>query len=465
MRILTWTLVSACMGSLAAQTATAWTQRTAAVPPHARAQHGMVYDSQRGRAVLFGGDWYGGSTPNFLGDTWEWDGTSWTQSTPPTAPSPRASFAMAFDTQRQRVVLFGGWQGDTNPLLGDTCEWDGTVWTLQGSAHSPTARTSAAVYDSQRGVVVLFGGRDDSGYQGDTWEWNGFDWTQRAIGGPTPRTGHAMAYDSQHQRTILFGGVDGGLQPATGDTWEWDGSSWVHRTPATSPAARSGHAMAYDSVRHRVILFGGNAPSSGFAGDTWEWDGTTWFQQASSPAPAARSLSALAWQDSRGRTFLFGGLGGPVGQRVETQDSWEFGTPTAAAAVRVFGSGCGTPALTITPSGRPLLGTTQVTFVGNVPNVAFMSVGLSDTAIGTFPLPLALDGFGLPGCWLYQDCIDVAEPCAFQSPGAARHGIAVPNDIGLLGIRVYLQAWAPATGSNAAGLITSNAAELTVGNL
>ena len=35
----------------------------------------MAYDSQRGRIVLFGGS---NSITGALGDTWEWDGATWT---------------------------------------------------------------------------------------------------------------------------------------------------------------------------------------------------------------------------------------------------------------------------------------------------------------------------------------------------------------------------------------------------
>ena len=35
---------------------------------------------------------------------------------------------MAYDSNRDRVVLFGG--GVERQRLGDTWEWDGKVWTL-----------------------------------------------------------------------------------------------------------------------------------------------------------------------------------------------------------------------------------------------------------------------------------------------------------------------------------------------
>src|SRR5436309_145576 len=91
---------------------------------------------------------------------------------------------------------------------------------------SPRDRHAMA-YDSARGRVVLFGG---SGL-GDTWEWDGTSWTQRASSGPPPRYKHAMAYDSARGRVVLFGG-DGAAGPYLADTWEWDGTAWTQRSPS-----------------------------------------------------------------------------------------------------------------------------------------------------------------------------------------------------------------------------------------
>ncbi|MCC6213344.1 MAG: hypothetical protein IT376_00615 [Polyangiaceae bacterium] len=56
-----------------------------------------------------------------MNDTWEWDGTSWLQRAPATSPPARAITATAFDTTRERLVLFGG-SGLTD-RLGDTWEY------------------------------------------------------------------------------------------------------------------------------------------------------------------------------------------------------------------------------------------------------------------------------------------------------------------------------------------------------
>jgi hypothetical protein len=243
---------------------TTWTQRSPATSPPERFMHAMAYDSVRSKTVLFGG------TPDFsifLGDTSEWDGTDWTQGSPAASPSARDAHAMAYDSVRGVTILFGGLDGSGH--VNDTWEWDGTNWTQHSPATSPSARFHHAMaYDSVRGVTVLFGGTTygASDFLSDTWEWDGTNWRQRVPAtSPPARRLHAMVYDSTRGVTVLFGGdyVDGsGNDFLFDDTWEWNGTDWAQRSPATSPQARLGHAMAYDSVRGVTVLFDY---------DTWEF--------------------------------------------------------------------------------------------------------------------------------------------------------------------------------------------------
>src|SRR5262245_58710000 len=64
----------------------------------------MAYDSARGESVVFGGV----ATLAVFGDTWEWNGTSWTVRTPASGPTGRYGHAMAYDAARGVTVLFGG---------------------------------------------------------------------------------------------------------------------------------------------------------------------------------------------------------------------------------------------------------------------------------------------------------------------------------------------------------------------
>ena len=83
----------------------------------------MAYDSARGVTVLFGG----ASLSGVFSDTWEWDGTSWTQLSPAASPPARDAHAMA--TLGSKVVLFGGGNGTT--AVNDT--WSYSTVLVQGS--------------------------------------------------------------------------------------------------------------------------------------------------------------------------------------------------------------------------------------------------------------------------------------------------------------------------------------------
>ncbi|MCK4341969.1 MAG: hypothetical protein KAY37_09630 [Phycisphaerae bacterium] len=188
---------------------TEWTSLEVSPAPCSRHGHSMAYDAARGKVVLFGG--YDSQNVR-LDDTWEWDGGEWTERTdlPPSRPSARAYAAMAHDNQRGVIVLFGGNQGGAEQYCGDTWEFDGTGWT-QRTDSGPSAREgAAAAYDatSGRDCVVLFGGFD-SAFKYDTWTWDGTagesgEWSLESTSGPSGRYNHALAYCG---KVLLFGGM------------------------------------------------------------------------------------------------------------------------------------------------------------------------------------------------------------------------------------------------------------------
>jgi hypothetical protein len=198
-----------------------WTKQSPATNPPPREAFAMAYDSTRGQAVLFGGLVPTGLTD--LNDTWTWDGTNWTQKFPATSPSARLNHVMAYDTARSQVVLFGGSHISTGTTFSDTWVWDGSTWSQKSPVASPSARQlHAMAYDSVRGEVVLFGGLTAGGLlNNETWGWAGVNWTQKLPSmSPSPRYEHAMAFDASHGQIVL----DGGSQLKTGDlsdTWVW----------------------------------------------------------------------------------------------------------------------------------------------------------------------------------------------------------------------------------------------------
>jgi hypothetical protein len=247
-----------------------WTQHSPSTSPPALVGAAMVYDTARSRTVLFGGGLTGGLAPPA---TWEWDGSAWTLRSL-SSPPARLWHAMAFDSARGVTVLFGGNGGGVD--LGDTWIFDGATWTHLTPANSPSPRFGHAMaFDSVRNRVVLFGGRSNGVRMADTWEWDGSNWTQISTSSaPSARFWHSMAFDSQLGKTRVFGGdhvAPFSLGPVN-DTWEWDGVNWTQDLTAAAPSPRAGQSMAYDSGLGRTIVFGGT--DEGFPGvfynDTWE---------------------------------------------------------------------------------------------------------------------------------------------------------------------------------------------------
>lgn len=275
--------------------------------PSPRAISAMAYDAKRGVVVLFGGlsgNYVSGFT--YLNDTWEWDGLHWTKRSM-VGPSPRAGHAMAYDSNRGVVVLFGGYS-ESAGTNDETWEWDGESWA-QRMVSGPSARTNFAMcFDAARGVCVLFGWADDK-----TWEWDGTKWTHVATGGPEPGAVH-MAYDSDHHVTVLYGGVD------APNTWEWNGSIWTSRND-NSPGLRDSGAMAYDAKRGTTVIFGG-ADWPNTKGDTWEWNGSAW-TPIGVTGPTSRKGHAMAYDSARGRTVLFGGIDNLAPDDIDGE-TWEF---------------------------------------------------------------------------------------------------------------------------------------------
>jgi hypothetical protein len=248
----------------------AWTQ-VADMGPAPRRSCGMTYEESRQRLVLFGGEVMRSTQVNEPnGETWEWNGSEWTQ-VADIGPAPRYGCAMTYDTVRHRVVLFGGYSYLPQPTyFDDTWEWDGTEWT-QIADTGPSGRgLLPMVFDSSRECLVLFGGHSGlpTGWRSDTWEWSeDTGWVERQDMGPQSISYPTMA--RTQERTVLHGFPS----EATGamQTWEWDGRLWTQRQDM-GPSVRYGHALAYDSERDRVVLFGGYAflPPGGYLSDTWE---------------------------------------------------------------------------------------------------------------------------------------------------------------------------------------------------
>ncbi len=212
-----------------------------------------------GRVILFGGE----GALGLLDDTWQFDGTDWTQLAPAVHPPARTGYSMT--ALGDRAVLFGG-------ETSDTWEWNGTTWIDKHPTPSPSPRRAPAL--AARGArAVLFGGVSEIGQSlGDTWEWDGTTWTE--LRPPVSPMSSAPVATTLAGEMLIFGGSDFG---GTTSFWAWNGVTWRRLVAPVVPSRRYRHCLA--ELGGQVLLVGGElSERPQFAQDQWTFDGTTWSQ-------------------------------------------------------------------------------------------------------------------------------------------------------------------------------------------
>jgi hypothetical protein len=296
---------------------------------------------------MFGG--YDGNA--YLNDTWEFDGTTWTQVTTNTPPPARTAAQMAYDSVSQKVVLYGGFDG--NNYLGDTWLWDGATsqWTQATPAHQPPAVTGPMLFPDPNGRVDYFGGFDGQFYQLTMWQWNGSDWTQ--LFPPTvpfARSLAAVATNTSTGQVVMFGGL-ADVNP--NNTWTYDGTTWTLQSPAVQPLLVYGASAAFDPGQQGVVLFGGGSGGVD-QNTTWLWDqvGATWTSLFTMHSPPAREGAGMTYDKALGHVILFGGQD----NNGYFNDTWELvatATPTPTPTPTATPSATPTPTPRAAPTPRP----------------------------------------------------------------------------------------------------------------
>jgi hypothetical protein len=238
---------------------------------------------------------------------------------PQSAPCPRSGFSLAFDSNRGVVVLFGG-QDSANGRLGDTWEWGAGGWN-RVEVTGPAARMNAPMtYDTKEKRIFLFGGRTESGVDNGLWTYDGHVWKQ-ADGAlaPAPRQLATMVYDKKAARLVLFGGMDANKAPL-GDTWFFKDGHWSSLPAGSgpSPSPRSSQAMTYDDALDAVILYGGYINSAA-SSECWILKDGDWKDWSKDGGPP-RIHGALVYDSDKQRVLLFGGFN----EQKRTNELWAY---------------------------------------------------------------------------------------------------------------------------------------------
>ncbi len=320
--------------------------------PPPRTNASMAYDPVLNEVILFGGEAADGQ---LLNDTWDyanggWNSVSLSQSQAP----PMQGASMAWDAHDSLLLLYGGlsqsgpqdtlyflYHGQMNGQIFYRWSPVNVNTNLTTGFPPPALYGASMVYDSEFQRVILFGGCNSSEcpvsqnpLYGNVYAFSNFSWTECAncaVGNPPPPTppvrwDASMVDDPTDGYVLLFGGM--GTSGPLGDTWslvakppQACGASsryfcayWTSWSPPRSPSARWGAQADFDSNLGEVFLFGGRA-SNGIVTDEygWEFSGGTWSPISIGnlipqyPAPPPSFGGRMVYDGQNGFVILFGG--------------------------------------------------------------------------------------------------------------------------------------------------------------
>jgi N-acetylneuraminic acid mutarotase len=266
----------------------------------------MVYDAESDRTIWHGGLDAAAQNPFiFTRDTWSFDANSGTWEKRARGPAGGFDHQMAYDSESDRVVFFGGVilepsatnlftalrQGEK---LGGTWtyDWNTDTWAEMEPSPSPPPRYNAAMtYHPGADRVIMFGGVFDFGSEADrnvwTYDLNTNTWEQMGEAEGVPLEGFKMAYDAESNLIVLYGG--GPFHSGGNQTWvySFEEDTWTNMSPEATPGEVSLHTMTYVDELDRVVLFGGRLDGDYDAplAEPWLYDynGDDWLPLSESP--------------------------------------------------------------------------------------------------------------------------------------------------------------------------------------
>ena len=321
-----------------------WEQKFPNTSPAPRFAHAMA-DIGSGDVLLFGGiaDLWGNT---LYYDTWIYNLTSntWTLKTPSSSPNLIVS-AMA-SIGNDKVLLFGGFS-DVNNSTKANQTWvydlDANSWILLSpDGGSPAARSHHSMAYIGDDKVLLFGGYDgDEQPLTDTWIFDLSDntWTQMV-----PEASPSLTYAPQ---PITYVGGDQVVLLSAG-TWLYDLS--VNEWTLKSEAMPSVRTIALIAGTDQILGFGSTSfpyPSS----HRYDLSENIWSTLVPTTTPPYHEDQVMA-SLGNGKVLMFGGLGLGYGgfSRIVVNDTWVY-----SANVQTPLSITSNPTSTTQCSGQPVV--------------------------------------------------------------------------------------------------------------
>jgi hypothetical protein len=200
------------------------------------------------------------------------DCNNWLRLEPAGGPSGRSRIAVALDTMRNRMLVFGGMEGDpfaSSTRFDDVWAFDleSDTWEeLVTTGTGPMAKGYAiAFYDETNDRLIVHGG-DPSGFTGVD-EMHALDLATNTWSEITPTTTpgarlyHGVAL--RGTEAIIFGGARGfGAETYLNDIWAFDMTTdaWrvIRNGGGDAPLTRFGAEIFHHAATDRLIAVGGH---------------------------------------------------------------------------------------------------------------------------------------------------------------------------------------------------------------
>ncbi|MCA8953464.1 MAG: hypothetical protein KDE27_28385, partial [Planctomycetes bacterium] len=382
-----------------------------------------------------------------------WDGTGWS---PVGGGTDRAVSAAAVLPNGDLVVV-GYFTMAGGVPVSRVARWDGIAWHPLGTGIGSSAFASvqdAAVLPN--GDLVVTG---DFGLAGgvaahNIARWDGASWWPFGAGLDRGGTGLGVRPNGD----LLVGGYF-----ATADTVAaqcvavWNGTTF---SPLGAGVGSGGgnHVRTFVTLPNGDLLVGGDFFAAGgvTANNIARWNGTGWTAFGTGADGDVQALALL-----RSGTLAVGGTFLSVDGDVSTFHGW-LGT-TCPPSTSVVPTGC------VGPVGPVVLAAATAPFVGGrfdttATGLANGALALAIVGLGQQSIPLAqLHPAGLPGCDLLSSTEAVR--LLLPSAGTVTNSLAIPNDLGLVGVQLvhqFVQAELDPQGG-VVSLSSSNALRFQVG--
>jgi len=242
-----------------------WAERFPETHPEGVGGAAAVYDSESDKFIFYFSTILDRSAPKGLvqiSETWAYDfaTNTWENMNPVIHPVEIMGARLAYDSEADRMILFGGadFTADQTTTFTETWTYDynSNTWQKMNPSQTPIGRSYFGMaYAPDMDLVFVFGGRvqeEDEDRQNELWayDYNTDAWLQiNYFGEPKPDHHSMMAYNAKANQLWYLANNE--LISFDLNTMSWEN---IASSPTNSPTYF--HAMAIDSSGN-LILFGG----------------------------------------------------------------------------------------------------------------------------------------------------------------------------------------------------------------